>query len=187
MKKLLPTLLITTSLALCVMCAIQWIREAGHWQTIERQDKVLFEKDVTLQSYTNQVGIMERHIAGMEGDIDNLRATVKTNDQQILKLTRDLSKSDYQRTNLMAELEQYKVSFEAATNKLASAYENIKLANDSIKEAIRQRDEFVGMLNEERKARNDVVNQYNELVEQIKKQQAAEEAAGGTKRNAPAK
>ena len=189
MKKILPTLLITTSLALCVLCAIQWIREAKHWQTIEQQDKDIFERDKTLQSYTNQVAIMDRHIAGMETDIDNLKSTVKTNNQQILTLTRDLSRSDYQRTNLMAELEQYKVAFEEATNKLADAYEtiktNVKDANEAIQKVVKERDDYVTRLNESIKDRNDVVKQYNDLVEQVKKQQEAEAAAQGGKKPAP--
>lgn len=185
MKKILPTLLIATSLALCILAAFQWVQSAKQWERIETQYREIFERDKTLQSYTNQVAIMGGQMGEMERKIDEMRGTISTNKQEIHQLTRDLNKSEVQRTNLLLQLEQYQNAFEVATNKLALAYDSIKQQNDAIKEAIAQRDDYVARLNDSIKERNEIVRQYNELVEQVKKQQEAAAAQANPKPNKP--
>ena len=187
MKKLLPTLLITTSFALCMLAAFQWVQGAKQWERIETQDREIFEREKSLQSFTNQVSIMGAQLGEMERKIDEMSGTINTNQQQIFQLTRDLNKSEVQRTNGLLKLEQYQTAFEDATNRLALAYENLKEQNEAIKEAIAQRDDFVARLNESIKERNDIVRQYNELVEQVKKQPGTAGAPASNKSGTPPK
>jgi len=171
MKKLLPVLLIGTSLALCVMLAVQWVQAARQWETIETQDRTIFDKDKLLQSFTNQVNIMSAHLTELEKSVGRLEGDLKTNKQELVKFQTELNKSEVLRTNLTLQLEQYQNAFEVATNRLALAYENIKQQNEAIKDAIAQRDSFVAQLNVSIKERNEIVKQHNELVEQWKEQQ----------------
>jgi chromosome segregation ATPase len=187
MKKILPTLLITTSFALCILAAFQWVQGAKQWERIDTQDREIFEREKSLQSFTNQVAIMGTHIGEMERKIDEMSGTISTNQQQIYQLNRDLNKSEMQRTNLLLKLEQYQNAFEVATNNLALAYDSIKEQNEAIKEAVTQRDDFVARLNESIKERNEIVRQYNELVEQVKKQQGAAPAPANNKPGNPQK
>ena len=60
--------------------------------------------------------------------------------------------------------------------KLKEAYAGIEKQNETITNLVAQRDDFVKKFNDEVKDRNDVVAKYNELAEQVKKQQG-----GGTK------
>lgn len=168
MRKLLSVVLIGSSLALCVLLAFQWVQAAKLWEKLEGQNREIFVRDQALQNMTNQLGILSEHVAAVVPRVDELKATIKTNEQQILQLRAELSRSEVLRTNLSLQIEQYKNAFEVATNKLGVAYDSIKQQNEVIKEAVAQRDSFVAQLNETIKDRNNIVQQYNDLVETVK-------------------
>ena len=70
-------------------------------------------------------------------------------------------------TNMIAE---YRAAVGTLDSKLKEAYDGIKKQNESLKELVTQRDEFVKKYNDSVRERNDIVAKYNVLADQVKKQ-----------------
>ena len=173
MKSFQQNLLIALALGLCLLCAFQW-----HGQTIQREqinqlNQISYDKSLEIQRYTNSIQTMEHQISQMDGQITELKATVKTNEQTILDQKRELNKLEAQGEALTNEITQYKEAMAGLEAKLKDAYEGVKKQNEAIKQLVIERDDFVRKYNDSVNERNTIVGKYNELVGQMEKLQGA--------------
>ncbi len=171
MKRFQENLLIVLALSLCGLCVYQWYGQTAQRTQIESLSRTVFDKNVAIQGYTNSMATMDRRIAQMDARITELKAAVQTNEMVVATQQRELTELKIAKESLARQAEQYQKAVGTLEDKLAEAYDGIKKQNQAFKELVTQRDEFVAKLNENTKERNDVVRQYNELVEKIKNAQ----------------
>ena len=173
MKSFQQNLLIVLALGLCLLCAFQW-----HGQTIQREqinqlNQISYDKSLEIQRYTNSMQTMEHQISQMDGQITELKGTVKTNEQTILDQKRELNKLEAQGEALTNEIAQYKEAMANLEAKLKDAYDGVKKQNVAIKQLVIERDDFLKKYNDSVNERNTIVSKYNELVGQMEKLQGA--------------
>jgi chromosome segregation ATPase len=176
MKNFHQNLLIVLAMSLCALCAYQWYGQTVQRNQIEGLNQLLYEKSGAIQSYTNSIKTMDRQIAQLDARISELKQTAETNDQFILAQKKDLSSLRANNSALTNQIGEYKKGVDTLETRLKEAYDGIKRQNESMKELVAQRDDFVKKLNDSVKERNDIVTKYNELVDRIDKLQG-----GGTK------
>jgi chromosome segregation ATPase len=172
MKNFQQNLLIVLALGLCGLCAYQWYNQTLQRREVQGLNQLTYEQATAIQGYTNSIRTMNQQIARMDAQITELRATVKSNDQVIVKLKVEINRLELEGESLTNQIAQYKRGVETLQAKLTSTYEDEKKLSDSIKEVVAQRDEFVQKYNDSVKDRNDVVNKYNDLVAKVEKLQS---------------
>src|SRR6266404_1907592 len=173
MKNLQQNLLIVVALSLCGLCVYQWYGQTLQRNEILKLGQMVYEKSAAIQGYTNSIRTMDRQIADMDARITQLKAEAKTNTDLVIAQKRDINQLQINSEGLTNEIAEYKGAVTNLQTKLKEAYDGIQKQNEAMKELVAQRDEFVKKFNDEVKARNAVVNKYNELVRQVEKNQAA--------------
>jgi chromosome segregation ATPase len=172
MKNLHQNLLIVLALALCALCAWQWYGQTLQRNEIQSLNRLIYEKSVAIQDYTNSIRTMDAQISRMDSRITELKGTVMTNEQFMVEQKREISRLELAGESLTNQITDYKKAVDALETKLKDAYEGIKKQNETIKDLVAQRDDFVRKLNDSVKERNDIVSKYNELVARVEKQQS---------------
>ena len=94
MNKLLPNLLIFFAIALCALCAVQWVREARLRKKIDGLDQMVYERDQTIQGLQGSLKRAEAEIVRLDTRNNELKATEKTNTLEIAGLKRSLRKAE---------------------------------------------------------------------------------------------
>jgi chromosome segregation ATPase len=160
MKNLQQNLLIGLALALCGLCAFQW-----HVQTVQRNEittmnGIVYEKNVAFQDATNSIATLNRQVEQMDASLTELKATAATNEQLVVSQKAEIFQLQFAGTNLTNEIMQYKAAVDTLQAKLKEAYAGIKQQNETITNLVMQQD--------------DVVKKYNELVNQVQKQQGGD-------------
>jgi chromosome segregation ATPase len=177
MKNFQQNLLIALALALCGLCAWQWYFQTTLRNHIDALDQSIFKQATEIQGYTNSIATMDAEITGLQSRVIDLKKAAASNDQLILAQKRDLLRLKLTADSMSNEIVDYKSVTNVLESKLAEAYDGIKKQNDAIAVLTAQRDDFIGRYTNSVKARNEVVEKYNELAERVKKLQEA--AAGG--------
>ncbi|MDB6111959.1 MAG: hypothetical protein JWR69_3709 [Pedosphaera sp.] len=171
MKNLHQNLLIALAFGLCALCAWQWYGQTVQHTRIESLNQLIYEKSAAIQDYTNSIKTMDRQIAQMDGHLAGLKETIKTNDLLVLNQKRELTKLELTNEALANQNTEYKNGVATLEAKLKEAYDGVTKQNESIKELVTQRDEFVRKFNDSVKERNNLVSKYNELVQRVEKLQ----------------
>ena len=169
MKNFHQNLLIILALGLCGLCVYQWNAQTRQRREIGTLNKIVYDKNLAIQDYTNHIAAMDGQITQMDKRITELKATIKTNEAVELEQRREISKLRVENESLTNEVAQYKEAVDKLEARLKEAYDGIKKQNEAIKILTTQRDEFVQKLNDSIKDRNDIVNKYNELVKSLEK------------------
>jgi chromosome segregation ATPase len=174
MKSFQQNLLIVVALSLCGLCVFQWYGQTLQRKGIQKLEQTVYEKSAAIQGYTNSIRTMDRQIAQMDARMTELKAEAKTNADLVIAQKRELNRLEATADGLTNQITEYKRAVGTLEGKLKEAYGGIQKQNDSIKELVAQRDEFVKKFNDSVKERNEIVNKYNDLVSQMQKLQAAD-------------
>ncbi len=167
MKNFLQNLLIFFSLCLCGMMIFQWVRETRLNKQVQALTDTVHEKSEAIQSLQATVRRDEDEIKRLDGLRNQLIATVKSNQIDIARLTKDLEKTEAERDKNLRQSEIYK----------EKQNEDIKKQNDEMKKLAEERNDMVRKF-------NSMATNYNDLATKWNKQQETL-AKGGT--NAPSK
>src|SRR5580693_7509948 len=157
MKNFQQNLLVVLAIGLCALCTCQWYGQTLQRNQIQTLNQLVYDKSVAIRDYTNSIATLNHQIAQMDARITDLRDTAVTNEQLMVAQRREFSA--LQATSDVLEA------------KLKEAYDGINKQNETIKEVVAQRDEFVKKFNDTMKERNEIVAKYNELAAQVEKQQ----------------
>jgi chromosome segregation ATPase len=172
MKNFHQNLFIVLALGLCCLCAYQWYGQTLQRNQIVALNQLLYEQSTAIQSYTNSIKTMDRQLAQLDGHVAELKATVKTNEQVVIAQKLAIHKLEVTGEGLTNQIAEYQRAVDALEARLKTAYEGIQKQNESIKELVAQRDDYVQKLNDSVKDRNQVVQKYNDLVARVEKLQA---------------
>jgi chromosome segregation ATPase len=112
MKNFLQNLLIFFSLCLCALIAFQWVRETDLRKRVQALTDTVHDKSEAIQSLQGQVRRDEDEIKRLDGLKNQLTATVKSNQLDIAKLTKDLEKAEAENEKNLKQSEIYKEAFE---------------------------------------------------------------------------
>ena len=177
MKNFLQNLLIFFSLCLCGMMIFQWVRETRLNKQVQALTDTVHEKSEAIQSLQATVRRDEDEIKRLDGLRNQLIATVKSNQIDIARLTKDLEKTEAERDKNLRQSEIYKEALETANESIKKQNEDIKKQNDEMKKLAEERNDMVRKF-------NSMATNYNDLATKWNKQQETL-AKGGT--NAPSK
>jgi chromosome segregation ATPase len=154
----------------CGLCAYQWYGQTLQRIEITRLNQMVFEKSTAIQGYTNSIATMDHQIATMQAQLAELRATLSTNEALVVTQSHEITRLETAHEGLTNAIVQYKNAVGGLEEKLKEAYEGIQKQNESLRQVVIQRDEFVQKFNDSVKARNEIVTKYNDLVDRVQKQ-----------------
>ena len=174
MKNFQQNLLIGLALALCVLCAFQWYEQTVQRDEITTLNGMVYEKNVAFQDATNSIATLSHQIEQMDARITEIKAAAATNEQVVISQKAEIFRLQFAGANLTNEITQYQAAVDTLQSKLKAAYAGIEKQNAAITNLAAQRDDFVKKYNESMKDRNDVVTRYNDLVNQVQKQQSGQ-------------
>lgn len=177
MRAFLVTLLMVISLALCGLLAFQWVREVRLRQTVQELTDTVQDKKEAIQNLEGLVKRADQENARLEGIRKTLSDTVKSNQVDIARLSKELSQA-------MAEAERQQKQIDAYKEALGQANANIQRQNETITQQNEQMKKLAEERNEVVVKYNKVVEEFNALVQKWNEQQSALAAAAT---NAPAK
>src|SRR5580658_8462884 len=160
MKNFQQNLLVVLAISLCGLCTWQWYDQTLQRNQIQALNQLVYDKSVAIRDYTNSIATLNHQIAQMDTRITDLRDTAVSNEQLIVAQRR--------------EIDTLQATTDALEAKLKGAYDGINKQNETIKEVVAQRDEFVKKLNDTMKERNEIVAKYNQLAAQVEKLQGGE-------------
>jgi chromosome segregation ATPase len=175
MKNFQQTLFLILAFCLCALCACQW-----YVQTLQRAEVVhlghqVYEKSMMIRDCTNSIAVLNHQISEMDSRLSELKEKTKTNEMLVVSQKREISKLETNTEGLTNAITEYREAIGNLEGKLKDAYDGIRKQNDSLKELVAQRDEFVNKYNDSVKEQNHLVAKYNNLVEQVKKAQSGGE------------
>jgi chromosome segregation ATPase len=172
MKNFQSNLLIVLALALCGLCAWQWHGETVQRNEITTLNGMVYEKNVAFQDATNSIATLSHQVGQMDASLTELKAVAATNQQLVVTQRAEIIKLQFANENLTNAIAQYQTAVDTLQQKLKAAYAGISQQNETITNLVAQRDDLVEKYNASVKDRNEVVIKYNDLVNQIQKQQS---------------
>ena len=175
MKKFLPNLLIFFSVCLCVLIAVQWVREARLRQSIEHLNQTVYDRDQSIQGLQGSVKKDEAEINRLDARNVELKEVGKSNSVEIAELKKTLRKTESEHETAKQQIEQYKLAVEKQNESIKKQNEDIVEQNRLLKQLGEERNDFVKKFNESVLKYNELVTNYNGLVKQVEKMQAAPE------------
>ncbi len=171
MKNFQQNLFIILALALCGLCVYQWHAQTVQRTSIETLDRMVFDRDASIQSDTNSIATLNSQIAQMDTRISEIKATAATNEQLVVSQKARIVLLQFDNENLTNEVAQYQAAVNTMMAQLKAAYAGIEKQNEALTNLLAQRDDLAQKYNAEVKDRNDVVAKYNDLVKQQGKSQ----------------
>lgn len=165
------------ALALCCLCAFQWTRETSTQAELAALRTQRFDLEERVQQHTNTIHQMDGRIAELTGTLNSLEATIHTNEIQLLELRTERSALVASNAAFSRQLESFAEAFSQATNRLNTAYDDIRKQNELISQVTAQRDDYVARLNDSIQRRNQIVTQYNDLVKKVEAYQNRQETS----------
>jgi chromosome segregation ATPase len=174
MKNFQQNLLIALALALCGLCAFQWYEQTVQRNEITTLNGMVYEKNVAIQDATNSIATLNHQIEQMDARLTEIKSTATTNELLVVVQKVEIARLEFNNLNLTNEIAQYTAAVDSLQSKLKEAYAGINQQNMAITNLAAQRDDFVKKFNDEAKDRNDVVAKYNDLVNQVQKQQSGQ-------------
>jgi chromosome segregation ATPase len=171
MKNFQVILLVVLAFGLCGLCVYQWNTQTLQRTEVERLNGLVTQKVAAIQDYTNSIANMDRQIAQMDARLTEFKAVVKSNDQVMASQRLEIGDLRLTGEYLTNEIAQYTNAVATLQSKLAEAFAGIKRQNEAISNLVVQRDEFVKKYNAEVADRNNVVSNYNQLADEVRKMQ----------------
>ena len=169
MKNFLQNLLLGFALALCLLVAFQWHREAKLRQREQTLTDDLQKQRATVQSLEGSVKRAEAEILRLDALKNQLNDAVKTNKAEIARLKLDLQKSDAESDRMTKQAEVYKTALDTANESIKKQNDSITTQNEEMKKLAADRNEVVLKFNKMAEDYNDLVKKWNEQQEQLAK------------------
>jgi chromosome segregation ATPase len=169
MKNFLQNLLIGFALALCVLVAFQWHREAKLRQQLQTLTDDIQKQREAVLALDGAVKRGEAEILRLDGLKNQLNDVVKTNKAEITKLKADLQKNDAEFDRMTKQIDVYKTALETANESIKKQNESITTQNEEMKKLATERNEVVVKFNKMAEEYNDLVKKWNEQQEQLNK------------------
>lgn len=178
MKRLLTTLLIVISLGLCVVCLVQWQREArlrGHIldlvKRLEAENSLRIDAERRVREYEREIARLTELRAEVEAKL--VEVTREYNDLSADSVARGISIAVY-----MREVMQMQHGLEATQRAFGKGAEAIKShnsvvitqnsamekQNELLKQLVEERNDAITKLNARTREFNDLVEKYNKLA-----------------------
>ena len=174
MKNFQQNLLIGLALALCGLCIYQWHDQTVQRDEIQTLNQRVYDRDAAIQGYTNSIATLNHQVNQMDASLTEMKAAAATNEQLVISQKTEIVQLQFANNNFTNEIAQYKDAVNTLESKFKDAYAGIEKQNESITNLVTQRDEFVKKFNDEVKDRNEVVAKYNDLANQVQKQQGCQ-------------
>ena len=172
MRNFLQNLMIFLALCLCGLVAAQWVREAHMRQQLRSFATELHNKTQTIQDLTGMVKRTEDEVKRLEGIKDLLNATIKTNQQEILGLRKDLDKVTGENERNLKQIEVYKEAMTKANENLTLANQNIQTLNEDRNKVVAQLNEMGAKYKKAVEDFNDLATKWNKMQEDLAKTNA---------------
>ena len=134
---------------------------------IESLAEEILAKNMALDQATNALATADRQIMHLDAELFRMKADLETNVILVATHKREIEQLQTREETLNQALEEHRQALATVQDRLQQAYVDIKRQNESIRQAIAQRDELLAEVNASRKDRNEVVAKYNELVRQL--------------------
>lgn len=168
MKNFLQNLLIGFALALCVLVAFQWHREAKLRQQLQTLTDEIQKQREVVQSLEGSVKRNEAEILRLDALKNQFNDAVKTNKAEIARL-----KDELRANQATAEqLEVYKKSLDTANASIKQQNDSITAQNEDMKKLAADRNEVVLKFNKMAEEYNDLVKKWNAQQEELNKNPA---------------
>jgi septal ring factor EnvC (AmiA/AmiB activator) len=167
--KLLPNLLLVLALALCGLCAYQWVREGQVYQELGSVNDELYKKREAIQGLEQTIKRNQSDITRLEGIRTELKETIRTNTARIAELDKYVQKLENETDNQRTTIGKYKEALDTANERIQKQNDDIQKQNDAIKLLVQQRDEKVADLNKLIGEYNSLVTNFNRLQEDMNK------------------
>ena len=171
MKNFQQNLLIVLALGLCGLCAWQWYAQTVQRQTIQDLTRMVYDRNVAIQSYTNSIATLNAKVTDMDVRMSALNANVASNEQVMVSQKAQIVQLQFEHDNDTNEIAQYKVAVDTLESRLKDAYTNLEKQNETITNLLSERDDLVQKYDSLATNRNDIVLKYNALVKQVESQQ----------------
>ena len=173
MKSFHVKLLMGLALALCGLCADQWMRENVQQGEITTLNRLVYQKDSDLQFATNSLASLNQEVSLLESNVANAQVTMQSNAVQMAFQKEEIKHLHYVNAGLTNQAAQYEAAVQALEDRLGKACDGIERQNELITNLLQQRDLMVSRYNDEVKDRNGVVAKYNALAKQVTAMQNA--------------
>ena len=172
MKKFQQNLFVVLAVALCGLCAYQWLQQSQQRNAIDTLNHLVFQKNSDIQYATNSIATLNQQVEQMDATLTAVKADDATNAAPVLSQKAEITRLQFVGAGLTNQITQYQQAVDTLETKLKEAYAGIDRQNGAISNLVAQRDEFVQKYNDSVKDRNDVVAKYNELAKQVEKLQS---------------
>lgn len=169
MKNFLQNLLIGFALALCVLVAFQWHREAKVQQQVQTLTDNIQKQRETVLGLEGTIKRNEAEIVRLDGLKNQLTDQAKSNKAEIARLKLDLQKNDAEFDRLTKQIEVYKDAMNTANESIKKQNESITTQNEEMKKLGAERNEVVTKFNKMAEDYNDLVKKWNEQQESLNK------------------
>jgi chromosome segregation ATPase len=171
MKNFQQNLLIVLALGLCGLCAWQWYEQTMQRNEIQTQNGMLYDRNASIQGYTNSITTLNSKINDMDTRITELKSNVASNEQTMVSQKAQITQLQFDNETCTNEIAQYKVAVDTLEAKLKDAYAGIDKQNETITNLVSQRADLVEKYDSLATNRNDIVLKYNALVKQVESEQ----------------
>ena len=172
MKKFQQNLFVVLAVALCGLCAYQWLQQSQQRNAIDTLNHLVFQKNSDIQYATNSIATLNQQVEQMDATLTAVKADDATNVAMVLSQKAEITHLQFAGEELTNQVIQYQQAVDTLKTTLKEAYAGIDRQNGAISNLVAQRDEFVQKYNDSVKDRNDVVAKYNELAKQVEKLQS---------------
>ncbi len=167
MKSFHVKLLMGLALALCGLCAEQWVQENVQQGEINTLNRLVYQKDSDLQYATNSLAGLNQQVSLLESNLATAQSVTQSNALQLASQKAELVRFRYLNSGLTNQVAQYQAAVHALEDRLDKACNGIEQQNLLITNLLQQRDVMVGRYNAAMKDRNGVVAKYNALAKQV--------------------
>jgi len=164
MKNFLQNLLIFLALCLCGLIAYQWVRETDLHKRLQDLTTSVHDKTEAILKLEADVRHQRDEIQRLDTQRKELAQTVKSNDVQIAKLSKELEKTSNDLQKTEQGLQTYKDAYHRTSENLTNANLTITEQNARMKKMADDAKEVVTKY-------KDLFTKYEELVDKWNKQQ----------------
>ena len=144
--------------ALCGLCAVQWLREAGLQNQIETLQGELHWHQSELATQQSQLDIWRHEIESLTAKVAQISAHAEQREQR-LRAERD------ELASALSQARGQQIAVEQATNRITRANETIQAQADRIDELLERLEQHQATVLELRARRDDLARQLNQRTE----------------------
>lgn len=155
------------ALALCVIVAIQWVREARLHQQLQASADSLHEKSEALLTVQDQLKRSEGEVQRLEILRAEMFDKANTNAFLTLDLRKQLDQAKADAEAKAHSAENYKSALQQANENIAKQNDSIHQQNDELKKLAQERNEIAAKYNKLAKDFDDLARKWNDQQQEL--------------------